>query len=143
MSAVLLQGRISRWVQRRVQAAIKVQAIARGRKARQASPAPEGKKRVAIEPSAEKTAAMEAKMVKAATSNLGAFGSAKGGGSKWGLVKESAGLKFDSWDMALEVVPAGWRGELARDQRGAATRHQRLGIERIDVGEQRCLLLRA
>ena len=34
---------------------------------------------------------------------------------RWGLVKSETRITFDSWDMALQVVEAGWRGELARE----------------------------
>ena len=33
----------------------------------------------------------------------------------WGLVRQKTGIKFDSWDVALSVIDAGWRGELQRE----------------------------
>ena len=36
-------------------------------------------------------------------------------GTRWGLVRSETGIKFDSWDMALSVVDAGFRGALARE----------------------------
>jgi len=55
---------------------------------------------------------MEAKLFAAKGSDAG------GGAAKpksWKLVKQKTGITFDNWDMALQVVEAGWRGELARE----------------------------
>lgn len=35
----------------------------------------------------------------------------------WNMVRDEAGIKFDSWDAALQIVEQGWRGELARARR--------------------------
>jgi len=76
-------------------AAAKVQSMVRGNNAR----------KVHYPPSKMEERMMSGKL------SLG-----KGGtGKKWGLVREATGIKFDSWDMALQVVEAGWRGELARE----------------------------
>jgi len=93
------------------EAAAKVQAVIRGRNARAAAP-PKGKRAKISDPSSENVDKMEQRM----RANTQALTSGKLGGSKkWGRVKEATGIKFDSWDMALQVVDAGWRGELARE----------------------------
>jgi len=86
-------------------AAAKMQAIQRGRKARR-----EAQAKMDVAP--DKVSKMEERM-KSGKLNLGKGALGKSGA--WGTIRKSTNIKFDSWDMALQVVEAGWRGELNRE----------------------------
>ena len=90
------------------QAAIKVQAMTRGKMTR----ANTTSLKASVVATDEGVKKMEAKLFAAKGSDAG------GGAAKpksWKLVKQKTGITFDNWDMALQVVEAGWRGELARE----------------------------
>ena len=41
----------------------------------------------------------------------------------WAMVRQQSGIRFDSWDMALQVVENQWRGELAREVQARVAAH--------------------
>mmetsp|Transcript_34301 Transcript_34301/g.90215 ORF Transcript_34301/g.90215 Transcript_34301/m.90215 type:complete len:663 (+) Transcript_34301:61-2049(+) len=82
-------------------AAIKLQAIQRGNNSR---------KEIKYQPGQVEERIMSSK-------NLGAKPLGAGGKklSSWKLVKESTGIQFSNWDMALQVVDKTFYGEMARE----------------------------
>ena len=94
-------------------AAVKVQAITRGHMTRANTTSLKANV-VATDDGVKK---MEEKLF--GGKNKAGFSTDSTGTKKkqWGLVRQKTGIKFDNWDMALQVVEAGWRGELAREVR--------------------------
>ena len=96
-------------------AAIKVQALTRGKLARKNTAAAKdggspGKGGLSFKAQVVATDAGVKKMEEKMMSNKHVFsmsGSDGGRVKSWSAVRKAAGIKFDSWDMALQVVEAG------------------------------------
>ena len=86
------------------EAAKKMQSMYRGNKARSDAPV-----------DLNKVKDMQKRMERNATAKFDLSTAKLGGSAKWGAVRQATGIKFDSWDMALQVVDAGWRGALQRE----------------------------
>ena len=82
-------------------AVIKVQAIQRGKLARQESKYIPGQ--------------VSGRLNTSGTSTIKSLGASGKQGSSWKMVRKAAGIEFTNWDMALQVVPKGFQGELARE----------------------------